>query len=98
VAELRNVRGVIETLLAALLGEATLSEGISLRLEQSTAITLRRSERKDEAVLSFDPPPAIHVRRGPIHFRCTLAAIVVNPDEVHAQIDGWFDRRWQVVS
>jgi hypothetical protein len=98
VAELQNVRSAIETLLAALLGEATLADGITLRLERSLTMTLARSEGGDEAILSFDSPPAIHVRRGPIHFRCTLAAVVLTPEQVHAKLDGWFDRRWQVVS
>lgn len=97
-SEVHNVRGAIETLLAALAGEASLADGITLQLASSLQMSLSRDDAADQAVLSFDPPPAIHVRRGPIHVRCALSSVVVNRDEVRAVIEGWFDRRWQVVS
>ena len=92
------MRTAIETLLSALLGEAELSEGLTLQLAPSITMSLSRSDRKREAVIAFDPPPEVHVRRGPIHLRCTLTALVLTPEQVHAKLDGWFDRRWQVVS
>lgn len=97
--DLHNVRDVIETLLAALSGEATLAEGTTLRIEPLLRMTLSRTDADaTTAVLSFEPSPAIHVRRGPFLVRCRLKSVSVGPDEVHASIEGWFDRRWKVVS
>lgn len=97
--DLENVRPLIETLLAAIEGEAALSEGVTLKLGATLTATLTRSEvATRNAVLAFDPPPEIRVRRGPMHLRCRLESITVGPTEIHAAIDGWFDRRWPVTS
>ena len=97
--ELHHVREAIETLLAAYSGEATLAEGLTMHIGPRLVMTLSRGETEPTtAVLAFDPPPAIHYRRGPLHLRCRLTSLTIDRNEVRASIDGWFDRHWKVVS
>ena len=90
---------VIEKLLAALHEGTAVADGVLLTLGCSTVMTIERRENPvPQAVLTFDPPPELLIRRGPISLRCTLPRATVTGDEIHLAIEGWFDRRIKVSS
>lgn len=95
---LTNVRDVIDKLLDALGEGAEVGDGVTVRVRPGTTVTLGREEGGSNAVLAFEPPPELLVRRGVIHLRCGLRGVTIGPDEVRLTIDGWFDRRWRVDS
>jgi hypothetical protein len=97
--DLHQVRDAIEILLAALSGEAKLADGLTLQIGPRLDMTLTRRETDPKtSVLSFQPPPAVHYRRGALHLRCKLTAVTISSHHVHATIEGWLDRHWRVVS
>lgn len=96
---LHNLRGIIETFLNSLDDEAWVGEGISLRVDPQTAISLQhRREPKPTATLNLHPPPVIVIQRGPFRVRCSLSAVVIEANAVRLVIDGWFDQHWHVSS
>lgn len=95
---LTNVRDAIDKLLAARGEGAEIGDGVTVRVRPGTTATLGREEGGPNAVLAFEPPPELRIRRGVVHLRCGLRGVTIGPDEVRVAIDGWFDRRWRVES